>query len=52
MRVCLKCENIEEWIDAVIPEFRTGWHHKGHISDDEKIRIERHLKLLKLLDDK
>jgi hypothetical protein len=64
MRVCLKCENIEEWVDghhgesvfrplvSVIPEFRTGWHHKGHISDDEKIRIDRHIKLLKLIDDK
>ena len=44
-RICLKCHRKQEWIDAVTPDFPSGWN-RGYnpLSSDEK----RHLKLIEL----
>ena len=52
MRVCLRCGGIEEWVNAVTPDFPTGWNRKWNLTPSENKSIDRHIKLMKLLDDK
>jgi hypothetical protein len=50
-RFCKDCGIIEEWKVAAVPDFSTGWY-RSFPNNNILTKIERHIKLLELIDDK